>query len=106
MTVFFLLQNVPAVVPNDKMEENSYIKVNDQKRENEEQLDKENEQLSSIANNDEGVVKDEEKIEDENPSGIEFFESNKNTESDEIEETAIEAANTNEKTQEQVKIVF
>lgn len=93
------------------MEENSCTEV-DQKMESVEHLDKENEQLSSTKdctgniNNDEGNVKDEAQIEDENPSGSELFESNKHTESDEIEEIAVDATNTNENTQEQVKIVL
>ncbi|XP_042061227.1 uncharacterized protein LOC121805448 isoform X2 [Salvia splendens] len=67
------VENVPIIIPNEKTEENLCIHVDGQETENE--------QLSWIndypanASNDEVIVKDEE------PSGEELFEKDKNTES-------------------------
>ncbi|KAH6791039.1 hypothetical protein C2S51_006045 [Perilla frutescens var. frutescens] len=81
------LENLPTIDPNEKTEENSSIQDDFQKMENEEHLEKEIDQLSLIkdhtgnVNNDEVIVKDKVKTEDENSSGAELFEKEKNTES-------------------------
>lgn len=120
VNIFFLLQNVPKAVSTDKTEENSEIQV-DAKMKNEDHLEKDGEEPSSIEDfagntNDDGLTTtDEVKLEDENLIRPQLFQEEKNVECDLgqqaettgllkeqglTEERTIDAADSNENTED------
>ncbi|KAL1564231.1 hypothetical protein AAHA92_06601 [Salvia divinorum] len=73
------VENVPTIIPNEKTEEDICIHFDGQELENEQQSSIKDYPMNS--KNDEVIVEDNDKIQDEEPSGVELFENDKNTES-------------------------